>query len=45
MNSCKRCGKRFSHNYLTPISRTINEKTKKVLVCSSCKEILGRKEK
>lgn len=45
MNSCTRCGVRFTHNYLVAIFEKINEKVRKVLVCLKCKDILDKKEK
>ncbi len=41
MNSCSRCGKKLSHNYLVAMFRTIEEKVRRVLVCLECKEILN----
>jgi len=41
MNSCSRCGRKLSHNYLVAMFRTIDEKVKKALVCLKCKEILN----
>ena len=35
----------MSHNYLVAIFTIINEKIKKLIVCSKCKEILNIKEK
>ncbi len=45
MNSCMRCGKKLSHNYLVPIFTIKNEKREKLIVCSGCKEIINAKEK
>jgi hypothetical protein len=45
MNSCIRCGIKLSHNYLKGISMPINEKVRRVLVCSMCEGILGAKAK
>jgi hypothetical protein len=45
MNSCMRCGKKLSHNYLVPVFTMMNEKRKRIIVCLKCKEILNNKEK
>jgi hypothetical protein len=44
MSSCMRCGEKLSHNYLVTMFTTINEKRKRVMVCSKCKEIFNKKE-
>jgi DNA-binding protein len=37
-----RCGKRLSHNYLMAIFTTIKEKRTRIIVCSTCKEIIEK---
>lgn len=44
MNSCMRCGEKLAHNYLVAVLTTIADKTKRVIVCLKCKEILNKKE-
>ena len=45
MNACMRCGDKVAHNYLTALFTIIDEKRKRVVVCSQCKEILEKKGK
>jgi hypothetical protein len=44
MNSCKRCGKKMSHNYLFTAFTLLEEKIKRVIVCLKCKDILNKKK-
>lgn len=44
MNSCKRCGDKFQHNYLVEFFKVTKEKTERMIVCLKCSDIL-KKEK
>lgn len=45
MNSCIRCGKSFTHNYLILVFMKIKEERRKVLLCFNCKNMLDEKAK
>ena len=40
MTSCMRCGMKLAHNYLVTLFTTVEAKTKRLIVCLKCKEIL-----
>ncbi len=45
MTSCMRCGVKLAHNYLVTLFTTVEAKTKRLIVCLKCKEIINKKEK
>jgi hypothetical protein len=45
MNSCKRCGVKFQHNYLVTFFKETKERFERSIVCLKCNEILKKGEK
>ena len=44
MNSCKRCGNKFQHNYLVTVFKVTKEKRERMIVCLKCRDILKKEE-
>ena len=44
MNSCKRCGVKFQHNYLVTFFKVTKEKTERMIVCLKCRDILTKEK-